>query len=239
MKLKFALPTAAACLAFGGSSFAVGYTETGDAGDLPATTQIVAGAAGTSLTSITGALILANGISESDLYEIYVNSPSTFSASLTAFVPGYNNFDSQLALFSLTGLGIALDDDDTATGNQSANLPAGNSLITSQQPGLFYLLVTGSGRNPASSGGRIFPNFADGDGNTVDVTGVYGPTGAGGASPLSTYSGSSNAGGNYIVALNGAQFVVVPEPGTYALVLASAAGLGLILCARRRSLAVS
>lgn len=225
MKLKFALPaaTAAACLAFVGSSFAAGYTETGGAGDLPATAQIVVGASGTSLTSINGLLTLTNGVSENDLYEIYINSPTTFSASLTGFVPGFNNFDSQLALFSLTGRGIALDDDDTATGSSSANLPAGNSLITSQQPGLFYLLVTVSGRNPASTGGRIFPNFADGDGNTVDPTVVYGPTGAGGAFSLSTYSGSSNSSGNYVAAITGAQFVVVLEPGTYALVFVAAA----------------
>ena len=229
MNIKFAVPgtLAAACLTLllMSTARAATYTEgSTDAGDLPATATVInTMPAGTPLTSIIGMLTITTNRSESDLYEIYINSPGTFSASLTVFVPGSNNFDSQLALFTLTGKGIALDDDDPTTGSPSANLPAGTSQITALTPGAYYLLVTGSGRNPASTGGLIFPNYSDG---TTDPTVVQGPTGPGGAGVLSTYAGSSSVGGNYSVALAGAQFVPpVPEPATYVYIAAGLAGL--------------
>ena len=63
MKLKFAFPAVFAAttwLAGAGSSLAATYTEMGDAGDLPATAQIVSGTGGTALTSISGATTLTN-----------------------------------------------------------------------------------------------------------------------------------------------------------------------------------
>lgn len=235
MSLKFVLPLAfaTACLPFAGSVHAATYTETGDAGDLPATAQVISGAANTALTSLSGALTLTNGVSESDMFEIYINSPSTFSASLTGFVPGANNFDSQLMIFSAaTGKGIMANDDDPVTGAPQSNLPSGNTLMSSQTAGLYYILVSGSGRyaTSAATNGLIFPNFSDG---TTDPTVVYGPSGPGGANAITGYTGSSNEGGNYTIALAGAQFVVVPEPGTWAFIVAGAAGLAFVLRARR------
>lgn len=95
---------------------AIAFTETGDAGDLPPTAQVVSGTSGTPLESISGALTLTNGVSDSDLSEIYINSLSTFSASNTAFIVGSNNFDSQIYLFSANGLGLAGNDDNPASG---------------------------------------------------------------------------------------------------------------------------
>ena len=108
MRLTFAIPLTLAtlCLPLVITGQAATYTETGDAGDLPATAQVVSGAANTALTSLSGALTLTNNTSDSDMYEIYINNPSTFSASLTAFVPGSNNFDSQLMLFNAAGKGV-------------------------------------------------------------------------------------------------------------------------------------
>ena len=235
MSLKFVTPTALAAigLSLTGNLHAATYTESGDAGDLPATAQVVSGVAKTTLTSISGALTLTNNLSDSDMYEIYINSPSTFSASLTGFVPGANNFDSQLMLFSAaTGKGIEADDDDPTTGSSSADLPSGSTLMSSQTAGLYYLLVSGSGRYATSGTGLIFPNFTDG---TTDPTVVQGPTGAGGANAITGYTGSSNEGGNYTIALTGAQFVppaAVPEPGAWAFIVAGAAGLALTLRSR-------
>ena len=239
MKSKFALPAAiaATCLAFADTSRAAAYTETGDAGDLPATAQIVTGTGGTTLDSITGALTLTNAISDGDMFEIYISSPSAFSANTTVFVPNsnLNNFDTQLFLFSASGLGV-LANDDSPNGGQQSSIPAANF---SGPAGLYYLLIDGSGRYPVSSGGLIFPNQNDGANGGLgdDPTTVYGPTGPGGSSAISGYTGNSNEGGGYRITLTGAQFVpaTVPEPGTYALVLAGAAGI--VYAGRRRQAA--
>ncbi len=233
MKLKFAVPVAMAAatwLAGASSSLAATYTETTtDAGDLPATAQIVSGASGTPLTSIMGATTLTSGISDGDMYEIYIPDPSVFSASDTAFFPGRNNFDSQIFIFSATGLGLAANDDSPNGGSQSS-IPAASF---SGPAGLYYLLIGGSGRYPASTTGIIFPNFNDTVGD--DPTVVYGATGPGGSNPITMYSGNSNEAGSYTIALAGAQFVTpVPEPGTYALLFTGAAGLGLVLRSQRR-----
>ena len=231
MKLKFVVPAAvaAACLALAGTSFAAAYTETGDAGDLPATAQIVAGPAGTSLDSITGSLTLTNAISDGDMYQIFISNPAAFSASDTAFVQGSNNFDSQIFLFNARGVGVVANDDAASGGSQSS-IAAGS--ISGSQIGVYYLLIGGSGRYPVSSGGLIFPNFTDG---TTDPTGTYGPTGPGGALAISGYTGSSNEAGSYRIALTGAQFVVVPEPGSVACLLAGTAGVALTVLRRRRT----
>ncbi len=241
MKLKFVSPAvAAACLAFASTTSAVVYTETGaDAGDLPATAQVAAGPANTALTRVDGTLTLTNGTSDSDMFEIYINNPSAFSASDTAFVPGYNNFDSQIFLFSATGLGI-VGNDDAATGGPAVRhsgrqLQRSSGAVLSAQAGLYYLLISGSGRYATSGAGLIFPNYTDG---TTDPTATVGPTGAG-ASPVSGYTGSSNEAGRYQISLAGAQFVVVPEPGSALFVLAGLASLGWVLPPRRRARLVS
>ena len=230
MKSKFVVPAAiAACLTFVSTSRAASYTETDDAGDLPAPAQIVSGPAGTSLDSISGSLTLTNAISDGDMYQIYISSPAAFSASDTAFVARANNFDSQIFLFNSAGLGVVANDDAASGGSQSA-IPAGS--ISSLQVGVYYILIDGSSRYPVSNGGLIFPNFTDG---TTDPTGTYGPTGPGGALPITGYTGSSNEAGSYRIALTGAQFVVVPEPGSVAFVLAGGAGLALTILRRRHT----
>ncbi len=211
---------------------AVPYTEAGDAGDRLATAQVVSGPSNTALTSIAGTITLSNGISEGDLYQIYISAPTTFSATTTGFSPGVNNFDTQLFLFTLGGIGIVGNDDDPDSGSPQSTIPAGAFTLGA---GTYDLLITGSGRYPGSTGGLIFPNFTDG---STDPTGVYGPSGPGGGSPLSTYVGNSNEGGRYSIALTGAQFVpavvaAVPEPSTIAIFVA---GFALLLLASRRRL---
>ena len=225
MSLKFALPVAlaTACLSFATTSQALNYAETGDAGDLPTAAQVISGPAGTSLDQISGALTLTNGISDSDLFEILISNPSAFSAAATAFAPGVNNFDSQIFLFSATtNKGIVGNDDNPANGAPQAAIPAGSFTGAA---GLYYILISGSGRYATSAGGLIFPNFTDG---TTDPSTVVGPTGPGGAGAITGYTGNSNEGGNYRIALTGAQFVVVPEPASLVYVIAGAAGLMLV-----------
>ena len=230
MRLKFAIPmaVAAASLSLTATSRAVVYAEgPADAGDLPATAQVVSGQpVGTSLTSITGTLTLTNGISEADMFEISIASATGFSASTTGFAAGANNFDTQLFLFNSAGMGVAANDDAASGGSQSS-LTTGTLV-----PGLYYLLIDGSGRYPATStGAPIFPNYTDG---TTDPSGTYGPNSP--TAIIAGYTGSSNEGGKYSITLTGAQFVPsapVPEPGTWAGMAAGAAGLAFYRRARR------
>ncbi len=209
---------------------AANYAETGDAGDTPATAQLVTGQPpGTSLDRITGTVSIVNGISEGDMFQIFISNATAFSANTTAFVAGANNFDTQLFLFDSTGRGVFANDDSPNGGAQST-LPAGTSFLLA--PGNYYLLITGSGRYPVSPSGLIFPNFTDG---TTDQSTVVGPTGPGGALPISSFTGNSSEGGNYSITLTGAQFVVVPEPSTLVAALSGVAGLLVLRRRGRRS----
>lgn len=232
---KFSMLSAALAvgLALGAShaAFAGSYTEVGDAGDIvTGAAQLVSGTAGEKVTAIKGSLSSSAGITEADAFEIYINSPSTFSASTVGFTPGVNSFNTQLFLFSLDGKGIVANDDDASGGEQSA-IPAGNSFTSALTPGYYILLISGDGKNPANSGGLIFPNWTDGS----DSTGVYGPTGSGGALAISSFGGSSNDGGAYSITLTGVTagpVAAVPEPGTLGLGLLG--GLALMVYRRRR-----
>ena len=225
-RLALAFVFATVSLRFTNALFAqTTYTETGDAGDLPATAQVVSGTAGEMLTAISGHTNLTNEISDSDMYEIYINSPSTFSASTTNFVAGANNFDTQLALFTFSGTGVVAND-DAASGGEQSTIPAGSVTLAA---GDYYLLLSGSGRYPVdSTGALIFPNDTDGK-TAADATLTPSST-----LPIAAYTGSSNEAGKYVIDLTGAQFVpsTVPEPETGACILAGAAGL--ILCTRIR-----
>ena len=226
---------ATASMLFASVSYAANYTETGDAGDLLSTAQVVISSDGTTtmpLNTLSGALTLTNGISDSDAFAIYISSPSAFSASMLNFVPGANNFDSQLMLFNSQGLGVYENDDAPGGGSSQSDLPSGTSLMSMQAAGVYYLVVSGSGRyaidGTSSTTNLIFPNYTDG---TTDPTGVYGPNGNAGA--LAGYTGNSSEAGNYVIALTGASFI--PEPSTYACILAGAASLGFVMRARRRA----
>jgi hypothetical protein len=213
------------------SAMAVTYTEVGDAGDLVhAAAQAVTGNAGDAITAIKGTLTKTAGISEADAYKIYISSPSTFSASTTGFTLSVNNFDTQLFLFTLGGIGIVASDDDPVTGGPQSIISAGNSFTSALTAGYYYLMITGGSQFPASTLGTIFPNWTDG---TTDPTMLVGPTGPGGASPISTFSGNSNDGGVYSIALTGVTIAAVPEPGSVALMLAG--GLAVAGAVRRRS----
>lgn len=81
------------------------WTEQGDAGDLPATAQSVAGNG--ALTQINGEL--PNG-GDVDMYKIYVSDFANFSASSV----GGASFDTQMWMFDLAGFGISFNDDDNS-----------------------------------------------------------------------------------------------------------------------------
>jgi hypothetical protein len=226
MRLKFAIPLAFAAAylpAAHNAQAQITYAGGTTAGDLPATAEVVPGVAGVTYNAISGTTLptaTGDNTYNGDMYEITVASPVSFTASTTAFVPGSNDFDDQISLFTSTGVGIDTNDDAASGGDQSSltavSLLAGN----------YYLLINGSGNYPVdSTGALIFPNFNSG----VSSEGTYGPSSA---LPISAYTGYTNEGGSYLIALS--LIPVVPEPSTLAALAAGLGGLTLVLRRRRR-----
>ncbi|MBI3782567.1 MAG: hypothetical protein HY270_04115, partial [Deltaproteobacteria bacterium] len=170
------------------------WAETGDAGDLLASAQATMGCG--SLTSIAG----TKEASGADLFQISITDPAAFSASTAGMA---TNSDTQLFLFDTTGLGIYANDDISSSNNRS-------TLPTTRPPGptvagTYYLAISQYNRDPASTGSQlIFPD--------TPFISVVGPTGAGGASPLSAWVANGGSAGTssftYTIDLTGAAFAV-------------------------------
>jgi hypothetical protein len=225
MRLKFAIPLAlaAAYLPLTRNANAqITYAGGSTAGTLPATAEVVPGFAGVTYNAISGTTLptaTGDNTYNGDMYEISVASLASFTASTTAFIPGANDFDDQISLFNSSGVGIATNDDSASGGDQSS------LTVSSLLAGNYYLLITGSGNYPVdSTGALIFPNFTSG--TSSEATSAATSTLA-----ISGYSGYTNEGGNYVIALS--IIPVVPEPSTLAALTAGLGGLALVLRRRR------
>src|SRR5262249_36576033 len=108
----------------------------GDAGELPASHQVVTGSG--TLGSITGTL----DANDTDMYEIDICDNFSFSATTV----GGATFDTQLFLFRPDGTGVAADDDAPAGGFQSAL-----SNIFVSAPGHYLLAVSHYDRDPVDT----------------------------------------------------------------------------------------
>ncbi|MEP7061815.1 MAG: PEP-CTERM sorting domain-containing protein [Betaproteobacteria bacterium] len=199
------------------------WTEVG-AGALPGSAELVTVPG---LTEIDGHLNFDGDTSqwEIDLYKIYISDPNAFSATTLAFDVFGNPLliDPVLYLFSPLGQGIFMND-DTAGDNLQSTLPL-YSPLRPTAPG-YYLLGIGWGFSDAQSDdGSMFPLYVD----SLALDGVYGPTGPGGGSPLTSWlpggPGNFDDISSYRIALTG-----VPEPGTLALLAAA----GIMAAWRRR-----
>jgi len=196
-----------AMLAFTGKAGAFPWMEVGEAGDLPGTAQTPMGIG--PLDSISGLV----GSGDADMYEIYVTGGGTFSATTV----GGAAFDTQLFLFDSSGMGIYAND-DTSSGGFQSTLPAFYPL-TPTTAGIYYLAISNFNYDPENMGGIIFPSFPP--------DGINGPTGPGGGSAITGWSGSGFSGGEYTIFLTGAS--AVPEPATMGLL-----SLGVLSLLRRK-----
>ncbi len=163
------------------------------------------------LTDIIG--LLTDMTTGSDLYEIYITNPATFSAT-TKGNTRKPIVDPALYLFDLTGNGLFGNDNISGVDTQ-AELPAGT--LSGLTPGRYFLLIAPSGHLPDDKhGNSIF-------GAVSGTSGVF--TGSG---VLKKYGGTpsaDNGGKGYDIQLTGADFAV-PEPATLGFTVLGIALLG-------------
>ena len=160
------------------------HIEIGDAGNLPGTAQDPGGVG--PLTSIAGTA----GGGDEDMYKICITNPSAFSATTQAMA----NFDTQLFLFDSTGRGVYSNDDTSGIDFQST-LPAGHPL-SPVAVGIYFLAIDDWDDEAQNAGGLIFGN---------GFTTINGPTGLGGANPITSWDGITlDFFGSYTIVLTGA-----------------------------------
>lgn len=215
---------------------AVTFAEMEDAGETLGTAQEIPSSP-SFLESISG--MLAGFDDPADLFRVFLTGGQTFSATTV----GGADFDSRLYLFDSQGMGIYFNDDASIDTTQST-LPA-NSAFTPTQSGFYYLGVALPEYAPVNADGDyIFPGLTD---FPIDVpvedivTGVYGPTGAGGSGRFSGFDGAIlSDGGSYTIQLTGARSdapaASVPEPtSALTLLVLGMVGAGLQLRKREQS----
>jgi hypothetical protein len=196
---------------------AVDWTETGDAGQLVSTAQMPTG--DDRLRNIYGTISTNNDV---DLFRIYISNPTTFSAGVSSTS---GNLDSGLILFNQGGYAL-YGNDDAMLGTRTSGLPAGH-LNGPQAPGWYNLAIFALGTPPVSGDGftldhYMFPNVSS------PYTQILTATGPGGAAPLTGWAQLEDTvalNEEYCIRLSGVRVSPIPEPETYAMLLA---GLGLM-----------
>jgi hypothetical protein len=125
------------------------YHGGGDAGDLPATAQIVtlpdATPCETPVTRVRGDL----GASDADMYVICITDPASFSATTV----GSAGFDTQLWLFRCDGTGVVHNDD---CGSVQSCID--NSTNCIQQGGIYLLAISRYNLDPVDASGQLIWN---------------------------------------------------------------------------------
>jgi hypothetical protein len=179
-RISTALAALSLLLLAPGASAAV---ENGDAGDLPATAKDLSAEGVERIDGLVG------DAGDVDMYRLCVSGGGSFSASAV----GGTAVDTQLFLFDSAGRGVYANDDDRE-GVLQSRLPSGHAL-TPQVQGEYLLAVGAYNIDPFSSSGSIFPS----------EPGVVGPTGPGGADPVTGWGGRPGGDqGAYTLFLTGA-----------------------------------
>ncbi len=166
-----------------------GYTEQGDAGDLPANAAVISGPGGAPMTQIQGTI---GGPADVDMFKIQICNHGTFAASLV----GHASFDTQIWLFSGAGKGVTCNDDANATSTQSA---IGHQFVNTD--GAYFVAVSAYNRDARDASGQLLWQNAP-------FTVEHAADGPGAQNPITVWdTGTTDPGGVYQMTLVGACFV--------------------------------
>jgi hypothetical protein len=166
----------------------------GDAGDLPATAQLVTLPDQTPCQSPVTRIRGDNGASDVDMYVICITDPANFVASTV----DTTSWDTQLWLFRCDGTGVVHNDD--AVGTTVLQSRIDNSTNCIQQGGIYLLAISRYNRDAVDSQGQRLWN----DSPFRSLRCADGP---GAANPIAGWTGTTTAGGRYVISLQGAHFV--------------------------------
>lgn len=219
-RLSKAVVIAFVLVGLGLTSHAQTYTEDPDAGETPGSASSTASASspgGSALTSISGVI---SSVTDADLFIIQITDFANFSASTV----GLSLVDTQLFLFTMSGVALYTNDDADGFTLQST-LPSGSALGP-QSNGMYILGIAASGYDPIDANGQlVFEEPQNGD-----TTAVRGPR-AGTGAQAGFINGGALDSGSYGINLAGA--AAVPEPSTVALLAAGAIFAGVAGLRRR------
>ena len=167
----------------------------GDAGDLPETAQLVTLPDQTPCESPVTRIRGDNGADDVDMYVICITDPANFVASTV----GTTSWDTQLWLFRCDGTGVVHNDDnpDATTGLQSR---IDNRTNCIQQGGIYLLAISRYNRDAVDANDNLLWNSSP-------FREVRCPDGPGAANPIAGWTGTTSAGGGYVISLQGAYFV--------------------------------
>lgn len=223
---SFVCSAAAALLLAANSASAQIYTEVGDAGQTTGTAQA---SAISQNGTIFGSL---SSINDADVFRLTITNTATIMFStvnaLTGASGGAGGLDTQLFLFTSTGLPVVGNDDANGFTLQST-LPAGNSYFASLSAGTYYIAISLSGNDPVNSVNQLLFMAS------ADPTSLRGP--ASGVNPQ-TLNGFDSAASNGPFGSYQIDVGVVPEPSTWALCGLGVSFLLLLTTRRRRAVAV-
>jgi len=159
-----------------------------DVGDLPGTSSEVTGR-GTAIKNISGNIDL----DDADMYKIRVCDKNVFQVTAV----GGSSLDTMVWLFDLTGKGIVMNDDSSATNGQSTIGGAtGSPLVTAN--GLYYLAISEFQHTPFDVSSQqlwLFPQASA----IVQAA----PDGPGAANPLTGWTGATSTLGAYVLTCTG------------------------------------
>jgi len=189
-RLSRTAATAAIAVIFLGlapSAFAA--SESGDAGDLPSTSQDLGSGA---VTEILGSF---TGGGDVDVYRVCLTDGASFSASTVAPM----SLDTQLFLFDADGLGV-YSNDDAGIGVRGSRLPA-QHLFSPTSGGEYFIGLSSFNNDPRSDAGEIFPDVFS---SSLYPDGVVNAAGVGSDEPVSSWIGLTRGpAGLYRINLTG------------------------------------